>query len=166
VLASSKMSRLYRSLVYERRIAVDVTAYQSSRELGSFGLVAVTAAPGRSLTELMSGVDAEIVRLAEDGPSEDEMERIAAQAESQFVYRLQTIGGFGGKSDQVNAYNVLCGDPGYFQADLARYRSCSAAVVRAAVARLLPLDRRIVLSVVPRGSRGLALPDSEMAIVA
>ena len=33
------------------------------------------------------------------------------QAEAQFIYRLQTVGGFGGKSDQLNAYNVFLNDP-------------------------------------------------------
>jgi zinc protease len=46
LLANGKTSRLYRALVYERRIAVDVSAYQGSRELESFFLLAATAAPG------------------------------------------------------------------------------------------------------------------------
>ena len=43
-----------------------------------------------------------------------------AQAEAQFVYRLQTVGGFGGKSDQLNAYNVFLGEPESLQHDLDR----------------------------------------------
>ena len=50
------------------------------------------------------------------------MERALAQAEAHFMYRLQTVGGFGGKSDQLNAYNVLRGNPGFFASDLDRYR--------------------------------------------
>ena len=46
LLGNGKTSRLYRTLVYERRIALDVSAFQNSRELGSFFLVVVTAAPG------------------------------------------------------------------------------------------------------------------------
>ena len=41
-----------------------------------------------------------------------------AQAEAQFVYRLQTVGGFGGKCDQLNAYNVYLGEPDFFARDL------------------------------------------------
>lgn len=81
------------------------------------------------------------------------------------MYRLQTVGGFGGKSDQLNAYNVFTGNPGYFSADLARYRGATAETVRAAVARCLPLDRRVLLSVVPRGQAALALPGSEPVAV-
>ena len=35
VLASGKNARLYRRLVYSERVAVDVSAHQNSRELGS-----------------------------------------------------------------------------------------------------------------------------------
>ena len=161
LLANGKTSRLYRTLVYEQRLALDVSAYQSSRELGSFFLLAATAAPGRSLTEIAALIDTELQLLADKGPSRSEMERAAAQAEAHFMYRLQTVGGFGGKSDQLNAYNVYTGSPGFFSADLARYRDATVETVRAAVARNLAFDRRVLLSIVPRGQQALALPGSE-----
>lgn len=89
------------------------------------------------------------------------MERARAQAEAHFLYRLQTVGGFGGKSDQLNAYNVFRGDPGFFAADLARYRGATRETVRDEARRVLVMDRRVVLSVVPRGQLALALPGSE-----
>ena len=49
LLANGKTSRLYRTLVYEKRFALDVSAAQHSRELSGLFLLAVTAAPGRSL---------------------------------------------------------------------------------------------------------------------
>ena len=165
LLASGKMSRLYKSLVYERRIAVDVSAYQSSRQLGSFCVMAATAAPGRSLAEVAAVMESEVERFIVEGPTGDEMERVTAQAEAQFVYRLQTIGGFGGKSDQLNAYNVMRGDPGYFRADLDRYRRATPEGVRAVAERFLAFDRRVVLSVVPRGQALLALPASRPTTV-
>jgi zinc protease len=87
------------------------------------------------------------------------------QAESQFVYRLQTVGGFGGKSDQLNAYNVFVGDPAFFDRDLARYYAVTASSLRQAVAQYLGPARRVTLSVVPRGRADLAIPDSTPAAV-
>jgi zinc protease len=161
LLANGKTSRLYRTLVYERRVALDVSAHQLSRELGSFFLLAVTAAPGQSLPALAAEIDAELDRIASDGPADSEMERAVAQAEAQFIYRLQTIGGFGGKSDQLNAYNVLCGNPGFFAADLDRYRRATRESLRVASVRHLRRDARVVLSVIPRGQTALALDGSE-----
>ena len=161
LLANGKTSRLYRTLVYESRIALDVSAYQSSRELAGFFLVVATAAPGRSLTDIAATIDVELQQVAEAGPSESEMERGRAQVEAHFMYRLQTVGGFGGKSDQLNAYNVLRGDPGFFPADLSRYREATIAGVRDAAGRFLGHDRRVILSVVPRGQHRQALPGAE-----
>ena len=161
LLANGKTSRLYRTLVYERRTALDVSAHQHSRELGSFFLLAATAAPGQSLTDLAAEIDAEIERVSAGGPSDSEMERAVAQAEAQFMYRLQTIGGFGGKSDQLNAYNVMQGNPGFFAADLERYRRATHDTVRAAAGRYLRRDARVILSVIPRGQSALALAGSE-----
>ncbi|MFP5379650.1 MAG: hypothetical protein ACLGHP_07870 [Vicinamibacteria bacterium] len=98
--------------------------------------------------------------LAADGPTSAEMARSLAQTEAQFVYRLQTVGGFGGKSDQLNAYNVFRGDPGYFTADRARYESATPASVAEGVRRYLVDAPHVALSVVPRGATALALPDS------
>jgi zinc protease len=160
LLANGKTSRLYKLLVYDMRIALDVSGYQSSRELGSFFMLMATAAPGHSLAEIAERIDGELRRLFEDGPSADEMERSIAQAEAHFMYRLQTVGGFGGKSDQLNAYNVLKGTPGFFAADLDRYRSATRASVQEAAGRYLQMDRRVVLSVIPRGQHELALEGS------
>jgi len=161
LLANGKTSRLYRTLVYERRIALDVSAHQHSRELGSFFLLAATAAPGQSLADLSAEIDAALDGVSATGPSDSEMERALAQAEAHFMYRLQTVGGFGGKSDQLNAYNVMRGNPGYFSADLDRYRRATHETVRDASLRHLRRDARVVLSVIPRGQPALALAGSE-----
>src|SRR5206468_4082505 len=115
-------SRLYRRLVFDERSATDVSASQNSREIGGFLQVAATAGPGRTLAELERAITEEISRLAADGPTADEIDRGRVQAEAQFVFRLQTVGGFGGKSDQLNAYNTFLDDPAYFDRDLERYR--------------------------------------------
>ena len=56
------------------------------------------------------------------------------QAEAQFMFRLQTVGGFGGKSDQLNAYNVFLKDPGLLpERDLERYQVVTQASLQAVV---------------------------------
>ncbi len=160
LLAGSKTSRLYRALVYDQRIATEIAASQNSREMGGFFQVVATAAPGRTLEELETAITREIDGFVASGPTAAEMERGLAQAESHFIYRLQTVGGFGGKSDQLNAYNIFIGDPDYFDKDLDRYRQVSAAQLQAEASRTLLPARRVTLSVVPRGRTALALDGS------
>jgi zinc protease len=165
VLSAGKTSRLYRSLVYDQRIATEVAASQNSREIGSFFQIVATAAPGRTLAEVERAIAKELAGFLERGPTGAELERCLAQAEAHFLFRLQTIGGFGGKSDQLNAYNTFLRDPGYFEQDLRRYRSATPDRLRsAAIAHLKPASR-VVLSVVPRGRVALALTGSQPVAV-
>jgi zinc protease len=165
ILANGKTSRLYRRLVFEERIATDVSAAQNSREVVGFLQAAATAAPGHALAELEEVIMEEIARLAAEGPTSDEIERGRVQAEAQFMFRLQTVGGFGGKSDQLNAYNMFVGDPAFFDRDLARYRAVTRESLQEKVQEYLAGAHRVSLSVVPRGRPDLALPDSTLADV-
>jgi zinc protease len=165
ILANGKTSRLYRRLVFEERIATDVSAAQNSREIAGFVQIGATAAPGQCLADLERAIVEEVARLAVEGPTSDEVERGRVQTEAQFVFRLQTVGGFGGKSDQLNAYNTFLGVPDYFDRDLARYQSATARSVQEAVRTYLDHPRRVSLSIVPRGRTELALPGAEPAVV-
>jgi len=165
LVGNGKTSRLYKSLVYERRVATEVAAFQQSRELAGFFQIVATAAPGHTLDELEAVIVDEVARLADEGPTADELSRVQAQAEAQFVYRLQTVGGFGGKSDQLNAYNVFLDDPKFFERDLARYLAATPAAIAAATAQYLQSPGRVSVSVVPSGRLSLALADSEPAVV-
>jgi zinc protease len=165
LIANGKVSRLYRALVYERRIASEVMAFQNSRELAGFWQLVATAAPGHSLTDLDDAISAELGKFLDEGPTADEVERGRVQAEAQFVYRLQTLGGFGGKSDQLNAYSVFLNDPGFFERDLARYQSVTARDLHRAAVQHLRRDRRVAVSVVPQGKDQLALTGSTLAVV-
>src|SRR5439155_928473 len=165
LLANGKTSRLYRRLVFDERIATDVSASQNSREMGGFLQVAATAAPGHTLGAIDRVVEEEIARLAAEGPTDDEIERGRVQAEAHFVFRLQTVGGFGGKSDQLNAYNVFLGDAAYFDRDLARYNAATRGSVQRAVDGYVAGVPRVTLSVVPRGRPELAVAGSSPAVV-
>ena len=165
LLANGKTSRLYKRLVFDERIATDVSATQNSREIDGFAQLTATAAPGHTLAELEGAILDEIGRLAADGPTAAEIERGRVQAEAQFVFRLQTVGGFGGKSDQLNAYNVFLGDPAYFERDLERYRAVTTASLQDAVKRFLDAAPRVTLSIVPKGRLDLGVPDSVHAVV-
>ncbi len=164
VLGNGRSSRLYRRLIHDQRIAADVAAGQGSRELCSIFQVVATAAPGKTLDEIHAIVADEIRRFATDGPTDDELDRGRRQAEAAFVYRLQTLGGFGGRADQLNAYNVYVGRPDYFEADLQRYLAITADDLAAAARRLRPEDA-VVLSVVPRGRLDQAVRASAPAVV-
>jgi zinc protease len=160
LIAHGKTSRLYRSLVYDQQIAADVVAYQNSREMSGVFQIASTAVPGVPLEHLYNVIMDTLNEVGTAGPTAEELERAHAQTAAQFVYRVQTIGGFGGKGDQLNAYNVFRGEPGFFAEDRARYDTATPAAIASAVREWVVSRPHVALSVVPKGSTGIALPDS------
>jgi len=151
VLAGGKNSRLYKRLVYDMQIAQDVAAFQSSQALSSFFLVQVTPRPGHTIEEVQKVVDEEIATLKSTPPSDREIQRALNKIEANFYNRMERVGGFGGKADQLNAYYTSTGNPDWFNEDLSRYRALSATDIRAAAEAFLPADRRVELTVVPEG---------------
>jgi zinc protease len=152
ILSQGKNSRLYKTLVYDKQIASDVSAFNYSLEIsGVFGVI-TTARPGHSLDEIEKVIYDEIARFAQKGPEEEELMREKAKQEFDFISGLERIGGFGGKSDLLNQYNTFLGSPDFFQRDYDRYQKCSAAQIRDAVRQYLDTRNRLVVSFVPEQS--------------
>ena len=149
VLAGGKNSRLYKRLVYDMQIAQDVSAFQASQSLSSAFQIVATPRPGHTVAELQKVIDEEIQKLQREAPTARELERSVNQVEASFFDRMERVGGFGGKADQLNAYYTATGDADWFNEDLARYRALSVGDVSAAAARFLPLDTRVELIVEP-----------------
>jgi zinc protease len=153
ILTGGKNSRLYKRLVYEDQIAQDVSSFQSSSALGSSYLIIATARRGRTAAELQKAIDEEIDRLRREPPDAREMQRALNQIEASFYRRMERVGGFSGKADQLNAYYFSGGGPDFFAEDLARYTSLTPGDVQAAVLKWLPRDRRVELVVLPEAKK-------------
>jgi len=149
ILTASKVSRLYKTLVYEQQIAQDVEAFQWSREIGSTFHIVVTAKEGESLEKIEQALDLELNKIIKMGISHKELEQSKTQWEARFIRGLEQIGGFGGKADILNGYNVMLGDPGKFNWDLKRYMDVSIHDVRSATKNYLDMDNRIILKILP-----------------
>ncbi len=149
VLAGGMNARLYKRLVYDMQIAQDVSAFQASSALSSSFQIVATARPGHTVAELQKVIDEELQKLHNENPTAREIERSVNKIEASFYDRMERLGGFGGKADQINGYFTETGDPDWFNEDLNRYRALSPSDIRAAAAAYLPLDRRVELVVEP-----------------
>ena len=154
ILGGGRSSRLYRSLVYEKKIARDVQVYHYGQEIAGELIVQVTANPGHTLEEVEAVVREEIERLSSAPPDEREIDRAKNRIETSHVMQLERFGGFGGRADQLNYYNVLAGDPGRINTDIDRYMRVGPEDVRKAAAALG--ENHVRLEVQPAGSRSSA----------
>ena len=153
VLSGGKNSRLYKRLVYDAQIAQDVSAFQQSGALGSSFVITATARRGHTAAELQKAIDEELERLRQSPPDAREVQRALNQIEASFYRRMERVGSFGGKADQLNAYYFAGGDPDFFAEDLARYTPLTPPDIHAAITRWLPPDRRVELVVEPEAAK-------------
>ncbi len=151
ILSSGKNSRLYKSLVYEKQIAQDVTAFQASKEISSDFRIIATAKPGHTLAEIEEAIDVELKKILGAPPSAEEVETAVNTYESSKIRSLQSIGGFGGKADRLNMYNVYLGNPDYFEEDIGRYLKVTAESVQGVAQEYIDLSKRVILYVEPAG---------------
>jgi zinc protease len=162
ILAGSRTSRLTKALVYDKPIAANISAGQTSSEnVGNFSII-VTPRPEHSLTEIETQVDSIVARLKRDGPTPDELKRVKAGQELDFLSGLQSNLG---KAFQLADDQTFRDDPSYtFRVGYAKTQAVTAADVKRVANKYLGAAR-IVLSNVPIGKRELASHADRSTIV-
>lgn len=146
VLSAGKTSRLYKRLVYDDKIAAEVSAYQDSSQLGSVFRIDVMARPGMDLDRVEKAVDEEVAKFVDKGASAAELEQRKAAFELSMLSGLQTIEA---KADQLNKYEYYWGEPNSFKRDLDRYRNATVDSVRKWSKEVLTPNGRVIMRVLP-----------------
>ncbi|MEU3189552.1 pitrilysin family protein [Streptomyces sp. NPDC006992] len=142
-LGGGESSRLYTRLVRHDRTAV-AAGFGLLRLAGapSLGWLDIKASSGAETADIQAAVDEELRRFAEEGPSEEEMERAQAQLEREWLDRLGTVGG---RADELCRYAVLFGDPQLALTAVRRVLEVTREEVRQVAAERLRADNRAVL---------------------
>jgi len=149
VLARGKNSRLYKRLVYDMQVAQDVSASQQSSKLAGRFEIDITPKPGQSLAAIDKILREELQKLMNEEITERELRRAQNSYRSGFLNRLASVLG---KSETLNSYNYMAGNPDYVQEDAIRYDRVTRADVQR-VARTYLGRPKVVLTVVPEGKR-------------
>lgn len=146
VLSRGKSSRLFKTLVYDKKLAKDVAAFQASQHLSSYFVIYATAAPGTSVQELSSELLGSVEDALSVPPTPKEFEAAINQYKKDYYARVE---GVVSRADMLSAYYHMTGSADYLAQDMARYTNLTATQVQAASARWLPLDRHVRIDVVP-----------------
>jgi len=147
LLGTGRASRLYRSLVREQQLAAEVAAFVFPWVGGSTVLAAwATARPEVEIEAVESLLLAEIGRLAAEGPSDEEMERVRTLHATGVEGGLEQIAE---RADLISQYACLFDAPDWVNTEVARYNAVTAADVRAVLSDRAGADNRLVLTYVP-----------------
>ncbi len=148
VMSDGLSARLHRSLVYEKQIAQHAFIRYGPSEIAGQLLVQVTAAEGHSLDEVEAAVEAELKDIHRNPPTDEEIARSKNRIEASHYRQLARIGGFGGRADQLNHFNVFESDAGLINTSLDRYLAVQREDILR-VAETYVSDNQVRLRVLP-----------------
>ncbi len=145
-LSGSKNSRLYRSLVYEKQIAQNISSFQHSQKHDGCFVIMATAKPGKTLDELRTELLKELKNGVTSGISKDELERIKNGLSASFIYSLQDLTTF---ADHLNHYNFYLNEPNSFAFSLELFERATRKSVNDVLNKYLN-NNFIELDIVPK----------------
>jgi zinc protease len=141
VLGGGDSSRLHQKLVEQEQAAVQVgTSLDQGFDPGLAWIYAVIP-PGAAIARTEQLIDAEIARIAKDGPTPAELAKARSQALAGFWRGLETISG---KAQALGTYEVFHGDYRKLFDAPNVYEGITAEDVRSAAANVLRAENRTV----------------------
>jgi zinc protease len=109
VLSGSKSARLDRRLIYEKELVTAVSAFVDDSEIAGAFYIQATVKPGVDAAVVEKELDAIVTELLEKGPTAAEVQRAQSRSLSRFVRGMETLGGFGGRSEILAASQTYTG---------------------------------------------------------
>lgn len=146
ILANSKSSRLYRKLVHDLKICLDVSAFQYSAKYSGVFFIVVTLKPNVESDLVHDKIMNSISKIINHGVTQSEMERAVNGFKSSYIYSLQNIDNL---TNQINNYNCNLNEPNSFIYDLNRYNNLNVDRVRDA-AEIYLAKNYLRLAIVPK----------------
>ena len=152
LLAGGKNSSLYQSLVYEKQLATNVSAFYYDREIAGQFWIAADLSNGQSLEELEKGIDKALHEFIKRGPTKKRLDNTITSLRASWIKGLQRVGGFGGKSDILAKGEVYQGDPGAYKNLISMVFNATAKDLKGTAEKWLS-NGDYVLTVIPNAQR-------------
>jgi len=146
-LSSGKSSILYKKIVDQKKMALQVGAINFSQE--DYGMYIVFGLPqGKTpLADLTKEIDEEIVKIQTDLISEKAYQKLQNKFENNFVNANSSAEGI---ANSLAKYHVLYGDTNLINTEIDIYRSITREEIRAVAKKYLNPNQRLVLEYLPK----------------
>jgi predicted Zn-dependent peptidase len=150
ILSDGKSSRLYKKIVDEKKMALQVGAFSYSQEdYGTYILYGLPQAPSTA-ENILTEIDAEIVKLQTELIPAKELQKLQNKYENQYVNSNASIEGV---ADNLATYYLLYKDVNLINTEIEMYRTITPEEIRTVAKKYLNPNQRLVLDYVPTSDK-------------
>jgi len=146
ILSDGKSSRLYKKVVDDKKMALQMAAFNYSQEdYGTYFIYGLPQSPF-TMDDLVKEIDEEITKLQTDLISETEFKKLQNKYENQYV---NANSGVEGIADNLATFYLLYKDVNLINTELDLYRSITREEIREVAKKYLNPNQRLILHYVP-----------------
>lgn len=145
-LSDGKTSKLYKKIVDDKKMALQVGAFNISQE--DYGMYVLFGLPlGEiSLDDIITEIDDEVVKLQNDLISERDYQKLQNKFENQFVNSNSSVQGIAGS---LANYYMMYGDTNLINNEIDIYRSITREEIQEVAKKYLNPNQRLLLEYLP-----------------
>ena len=146
ILSDGKSSRLYKKMIDEKKIALQVGAFNQSQE--DYGVYFIYGIPMGENTsaDIVRNIDEEIKLIQTELISERDFQKLQNVYENQYV---NSNTGIEGIAENLATYYLLYGDINLINTEIEMYRSITREEIREVAKKYLNPNQRLILDYVP-----------------
>ncbi len=146
-LTDGKSSKLYKKLVDEKKMALQVGAINVSEE--DYGMYIIYGLPlgETKIKDLMVQIDEEVVKIQNTLISEKDYQKLQNKFENQFVNSNSSVEGI---ANSLAKYYMLYGDVNLINNEIKIYESITREEIQAVAKKYLNPNQRLILEYLPK----------------
>ncbi|WGD36040.1 pitrilysin family protein [Olleya sp. YS] len=145
-LSDGKTSKLYKKMVDDKKMALQVGAFNQSQE--DYGTYILYGLPlgDNSLDDILAGIDEELVKVQNTLMSERDYQKLQNKFENRFVSSNSSVSGI---ANSLARYYMLYDDVNLINNEIDIYRSITREEIQAVAKKYLNPNQRLVLEYLP-----------------
>ena len=146
ILSDGKSSRLYKKIVDQKKMALEIGAFNYSQEdYGVYFIYGLPMAPN-TLEDVTKEIDEEVTKLQTELISEKDFQKLQNKFENQYVNSNASVEGI---AENLASYYLLYGDVNLINTENEIYRSITREEIRDVAKKYLNPNQRLILDYVP-----------------
>lgn len=149
-LSDGKSSKLYKKMVDEEKMALQVGALNFSQE--DYGMYLIYGLPlgENSLESLVNAMDEEVIKIQTNLISEKDFQKLQNKFETDFVNSNASVEGI---ANSLAEYYTFFGDTNLINTEIDVYRSITREEIQAVAKKYLNKNQRLVLDYLPESAK-------------